>query len=157
MVGTDLALVVLVDTGLVDLVLVGRMGLVPGLVDLASVGLVLVLVGRMVTWVWGWVGLASSTAQAGALARVASLWEHLAQAAMLSARAHLVSPTTPTTTGGDRTVTGGRLCVTTCTSSNSPSWVHKATTISSAKRLGIFLGQAKFCCGLESGKSSHKK
>lgn len=121
---TDLALVVLVDTGLVDLdpVGVGRMGLVPGLVDLALVGLVLVLVGRMVTWVWGWVGLASSTAQAGALARVASLWEHLAQVAMLSARVHLVSPTTPTTTGGDRTVTGGRLCVTTCTSSSSPFW-----------------------------------
>lgn len=48
----DLALVVLVATGLVVLGLVGRMGLVPGLVDLASVGLVVLgLVGRMVTWV----------------------------------------------------------------------------------------------------------
>ena len=130
LVGTDLALVVLVDTGLVDLASVGMghtdlalalavlvLVLVLGLEDL-----VLVLVGRMVTWVWGWVGLASSMAQAGALARVASPWGHLAQAAMLSARVHPVSPTTPTTTGGDRTVTGGRLCATTCTSSSSPFW-----------------------------------
>ena len=89
---------------------------------------------------------------------VAFPWALTVLAATASARAHPERTTpTQTTTGATLTVVRGKRFGTTCTSSNSPSWVHKATTISPAKRLGIFLAKAEFCCGLKSGKSSHKK